>query len=495
LIGRSRAAVAAAVFHRLSRAAVAALPLLLLPALPLAPARAADAVPEATRVQAARLTRAAMESDDAWNKLVELCDGIGHRLSGSPELARAVDWAVERMELDGLENVRRQRAMVPVWIRGEESARLVSPRRMELAMLGLGRSIGTPPGGITAPVVVVSDFAAFDALPARAVEGRIVLWNAPFVTYSETVKYRAEGAKRAAEKGAVASLVRSVGRGSLRSPHTGAMAEHEEGQRRIPAAALSIEDAELIARLAERRHEVRVHLTMNARTAPDAESFNVIGEVRGRELPGEIVVIGGHLDSWDVGQGAHDDGGGCVVAMEAARLIARAERRPRRTVRVVLWTNEENGTEGAKAYRDAAAESGELARHFAAIESDGGVEAPWGFGVSVWRHSGTWRDEKKEEIDEPREARVLRAVQEISRLLAPVEADSVRAGGGGADIAPLMKEQVPGLALRTPMDLYWDIHHTHADTVDKVDPEALRRNVAAMAVMAYALADLPRTLD
>lgn len=463
--------------------------------LPAARAAGAEPVAEPTRVQAARLMRAAMESDDAWNKLVELCDGIGHRLSGSPPLARAVDWAVERMELDGLENVRRQRAVVPVWIRGEESAHLVAPRRMELAMLGLGRSVGTPPGGLTAPVVVVSDFAAFDALPPRAVEGRMVLWNAPFTGYSETVKYRYEGAKRAAEKGAVASLIRTVGRRSLRNPHTGAMKEYEEGERRIPAAALSIEDAEMIARLAERHRDVQVHLSMGARTAPDAESFNVIGEVRGRELPEEIVVIGGHLDSWDVGQGAHDDGGGCVVAMEAARLIARADRRPRRTVRVVLWTNEENGTKGAEAYRDAALESGELARHFAAIESDGGVELPWGFGVSVWRPSGTWRDATKEEIDEPREERVLRAVQGIAPLLAPVEADSVRSGGGGADISPLMKAGVPGLALRTPMELYWDIHHSHADTMDKVDPEALRRNVAAMAVMAYALADLPRTLD
>lgn len=446
-------------------------------------------------MQAARLLRAAMESDDAWNKLVELCDGVGHRLSGSPQLARAVDWAVERMELDGLENVRRQRALVPVWIRGEESAHLVSPRRLELAMLGLGRSVGTPPGGITAPVVVVSDFAALDALPARDVEGRMVLWNAPFVTYSETVKYRTEGAKRAAEKGAVASLVRSVGRRTLRNPHTGAMKEYEEGQRRIPAAALAIEDAEMIARLAERHRDVQVRLEMSARTDADAESFNVIGEVRGRELPDEIVVIGGHLDSWDVGQGAHDDGGGCVVAMEAARLIARAERKPRRTVRVVLWTNEENGTQGAKAYHAAAKESGELARHFAAIESDGGVEAPWGFGASVWTPSETWRDEKKEEVDEARERRVLQVMKEISALLAPVEADSVRSGGGGADITPLMKEGIPGLALRTPMELYWDIHHTHADTVDKVDPEALRKNVAAMAVMAYILADLPRTLE
>jgi carboxypeptidase Q len=199
-----------------------------------------------------------------------------------------------------------------------------------------------------------------------------------------------------------------------------------------------------------------------------------------------VVVIGGHLDSWDVGQGAHDDGGGCVVAMEAARLISELGLRPRRTIRVVLWTNEENGTRGADAYRDAV--TGELERPHAAIEADLGVEAPWGFGVSVWKGDD-------EAVDEPRQERVLAVVQEIGMLLRPVQADSTKIGGGGADIAPLMKGRVPGLALRTAMELYWDIHHSEADTVDKVDPEALQRNIAAMAVMAYVLADLPGRLD
>jgi carboxypeptidase Q len=192
-----------------------------------------------------------------------------------------------------------------------------------------------------------------------------------------------------------------------------------------------------------------------------------------------------------VGQGAHDDGGGCVAAMEAARLIVAAGLRPRRTVRVVLWTNEENGTRGAKEY----AKLGDAGRHFAAIECDGGVEAPWGFGVTVWRDRSRWRDPDKAEVDTARQARVLDVVRDVAALLEPVGADSVRAGGGGADIAPLMSGTVPGIALRTTMELYWDIHHSRADTADKIDPEALRRNVAALAVMAYVLADLPGTLD
>jgi carboxypeptidase Q len=212
----------------------------------------------------------------------------------------------------------------------------------------------------------------------------------------------------------------------------------------------------------------------------------VIGEVTGSELPEEVVVIGGHLDSWDVGQGAHDDGGGCVVAMEAARLMHELGLRPRRTLRVVLWTNEENGTRGADAYCDSSGTP--ASKHFAAIESDGGVEDPWGFGLSVWQQ-GT------EDADGARQSRALATLRDIGTLLTSVAADSIAEGGGGADIAPLMKHGVPGLALRTSMELYWDIHHSEADTVDKIDPEALRKNVAAMAVMGYVLADMPGTLD
>jgi carboxypeptidase Q len=440
---------------------------------------------------AQRLLHAALSSDESWKKLSYLCDFIGARLSGSESLEKAVKWAEQSMIEDGLENVRLQPVLVPHWVRGTESATLVHPRTLELNMLGLGRSIGTPPGGISAEVLPVQNFAELAALPEEAVHGKIVLWNVPFTSYGETVKYRSTGGMEASRKGAVASLLRTVGKRSLDNPHTGAQSEQKKDVAPIPAAALSIEDAELIARLAAAGAKPQVHLSMEARMLPDALSHNVVGEVRGRELPDEIVVVGGHLDSWDVGQGAHDDGGGCIVAMEAVRLLHQAGIRPRRTVRAVLWTNEENGTRGAKEYHRIARESREA--HVAAIECDGGVENPWGFGVSV-RKAGPVEEDKDNEVDPARQARALAILREFALWIAPVEADSIGEGGGGADIDPLMDDGVPGLALQTPMELYWDIHHSHADTLDKIDPAALRRNVAAMAVMVYLLAEVPEKL-
>jgi carboxypeptidase Q len=271
----------------------------------------------------------------------------------------------------------------------------------------------------------------------------------------------------------------------LRTPHTGAL-RYEEKVPKIPSAAISLEDAEMIDRLDERGIPVRVKLRMEARTLPDVLSHNVIGELRGNELPEEVVVLGGHLDSWDVGQGAHDDGGGCVISMEAVRLIHDLGLRPRRTLRVVLWTNEENGLRGGDVYRDSLGTR--VRTHVAAIESDGGVERPMGFGVRILK-------EGTKEIDEPRHQRALQSAREIAPLLARIGADKIFENGGGADIGPLMRAGVPGLGHRTTMEKYFHWHHTHADMVDKVDPEELRKNVAAMAVMAYVLADMPGHID
>jgi len=435
--------------------------------------------------QAKKLLHAALSSGESWEKLRHLCDFIGARLSGSESLEFAVQWAHQSMMEDGLENVELQAVLVPHWKRGQESAMLVHPRELELSMMGLGRSIGTAAGGITAEVIPVRSFDELASLPDEQVRGKMVLWNVPFTTYGETVKYRTKGGIEASRRGAVASLVRTVGKRSLRNPHTGAQSEDEKDVRPIPAAALAIEDAELLSRLAAAGAKPKVHLSMEARTFPDALSHNVVGEVRGREFPNEVVVVGGHLDSWDVGQGAHDDGGGCVVAMEAVRLLKQLGIRPRRTVRVVLWTNEENGTRGAKEYHRLAKERRET--HVAAIESDGGVENPRGFGVTI-RKNGS------QDVDELRQKRALEILREFALWIAPIEADSISEGGGGADIDPLMDDGVPGLALQTPMELYWDIHHSHADTLDKIDPAALRKNVAAMAVMAYLLAEVPERL-
>lgn len=441
---------------------------------------------ETLSAHADRLLQAGLRSDEAMRKLVALCDGAGHRLSGSEGLERAVDWAENAMREDGLDRVERMPVTVPRWVRGQESASLVSPRALELAMLGLGGSSATPPEGITAEIVVVSNFEEFFALPADRVLGKIVLWNAPFTTYGETVRYRLHGMHAASRRGARASLLRTVGRRTLRNPHTGIQAADSAGVRSIPAAAISIEDAEFLARLAQAGEAPIVRLFMEASTLPDALSHNVIGEITGREFPNEIVTIGGHLDSWDVGQGAHDDAGGCIVAMEAVRLLRVLGLQPRRTVRVVLWTNEENGTRGAEEYRRVSLARGET--HAAAIESDGGVEDPVGFALTI-RHPGAGAAVATERQD-----RALAFLREISLGLAPAGADSMRAGGGGADIDPLMREGVPGFALVTAMELYWDLHHSHADTIDKIDPAALRRNVAAMAWMAYVLAEMPERL-
>lgn len=307
-------------------------------ALPARGAVAAARAPEAPiasryRATAERLIGAALSSDHAWFRLSQLCDGIGHRLSGSPALERAVAWGAAAMREDGLERVRLQPVVVRHWERGEERAELVEPAYQRLSILGLGRSIGTPPGGITAPVVAVKSYSELHALPSDSVRGKIVLYDIPFTTYSETVRYRGGGARRASALGAVAILMRSVGPVSLRTPHTGAMSAYVDSFPPIPGAAVTIEDAAMIRRLLDRGERVVVHLEMGARTLPDAPSHNVVGEIRGRERPEEVVVIGGHIDSWDVGQGAQDDGGGCVISMEALRLIKQLGLRSRRSSR------------------------------------------------------------------------------------------------------------------------------------------------------------------
>jgi hypothetical protein len=404
-------------------------------------------------------------------KLSYLCDRIGNRLSGSPALEKAITWAAAQMKQDGLANVTTPLVKVPHWVRGNESASLVEPVNKPLTILGLGGSIATSKKGITAEVVPVSTFEELDK-KGKTVEGKIVLFNVPYEGYGRTVTFRTAGASRAARLGAVAMLVRSITPVSLQSPHTGAL-EYTQGIPKIPAAAVTIEDAMLMQRLVDAGNTVTVHLEMEARTLPDADSANVIGEIPGREKPEEVVVIGGHIDSWDVGAGAQDDGSGIITALEAAYLIHKLGLQPRRTLRVVFWTNEENGGMGGEAYRDWVGD--QVKNHVAAIEMDGGAEKPAGFGISG-------RSDMQG---------MLARVREIGRLLERIDAGSIQSGGGGADISPLMRDGVPGLAVRTVGTHYFDWHHTRADTIDKVKLEDLRANIAAMAVMAYVLADMP----
>jgi carboxypeptidase Q len=415
---------------------------------------------------ARKLIAESQRTDFAWQRLAELTDTFGPRLSGSEALERALDWAVAAMKKDGLENVRKEPVLVPKWVRGRESFDLVEPVRQPLPLLGLGNSVGTPAAGIEADVLVV---ASFDELKARAgdARGRIVLFNAPFTNYGQTVVYRTTGPSRAAELGAVAALVRSIGPTGLRTPHTGST-NYDPAVAKIPAAAISAEDADRFARLQSRGVRIRVRLAMEARFEPDAQSYNVVGELRGRELPDEIVLVGCHIDSWDVGAGASDDGGGCVVTWEALRLMKTLDLRPRRTVRVVLFTNEENGLRGGNAYRDA--HLAELPKHILLLESDGGVFDPNGFGFTG-----------------PDAARAI--VTSIASLLEPIGASRIGASGSGADIGPSAAAgSIPTMSHEVRGD-YFLIHHTHADTIARITPKQMSDNAAAIAVMTYGVAE------
>lgn len=435
------------------------------------PAERRGSIAESYADVANRLIEAALADSFAYERLTEMVDRFGHRFSGSVGLERAVDWILAEMKKDGLQNVRGEPVLVPHWVRGEESLELVAPRRMKLPMLGLGGSIGTPPEGIRAEVLVVR---SFDELELRAdqAKGKIVLLNAPFTSYGQTVTYRVVGAVAAAKAGAVASLIRSVTPFSMQTPHTGQM-RYDPSVPEIPHAAITVEDAEMLQRMQERGERIEVLLKMEAQRLPDVPSRNVTAEIVGWEHPEEVVVLGGHIDSWDVGQGAMDDGGGSVAAWEAVRLMQALGLRPRRTVRVVLWANEENGLRGAYAYRDIHA--AELADHVLAIESDAGVFKPLGFGF-------TGSDE------------AFRVIREIGALLDPIGAGATSRGGGGADIGPIMKEGVPGMGLHVDGDRYFWYHHTAADTIDKLDPREMAQCVAALAVMAYVTADMPERL-
>jgi len=439
-------------------------------------AQPAGNLTEQYRETAGKLIDAAMVDEGGMEKLSYLCDRIGNRLSGSFALEKAVAWAAAQMNHDGLVNVSTPRVKVPHWVRGNESAALMEPVVKPLAILGLGGSVATPKKGITAEVVPVSTFEELERKGRAAIEGKIVFFNAPYEAYGRTVMYRTAGPSRAARLGAVASLVRSITPVSLQSPHTGAV-EYMEGTPKIPAAAVTIEDALLIQRLVDAGNVVSVHLEMEGHMLPDADSANVIGEIPGRERPEEVVVIGGHIDSWDVGAGAQDDGSGIITALEAAHLIHQLGLRPRRTLRVVFWTNEENGGAGGVAYRQWVGDA--VRNHVAAIEMDGGAEKPAGFGLTTPGESMA----------------ALTRAREIGKLLDRIDAGSIQPGGGGADIAPLLHDGVPGLAVRTIATHYFDYHHSRADTVDKVNLQDLRANIAAMAVMAYVLADMPETLQ
>jgi len=426
---------------------------------------------DAYRDTAHRLIGESMSTTFAWDRLALLGDTFGHRLSGSEALDNAIAWAAAEMKKDGLEHVRTEPVKVPHWVRGRESLEIVEPHRSALAMLGLGNSVGTAPDGIEADVVVLRSFAELDAAAAR-VKGKIVLFNVPFTTYGETVAYRTAGPSRAAARGAAAMLVRAVGPPGLRTPHTGVLS-YTTTDPRIPAAAIATEDADRLQRMQNRGTRVRLRLKMEAKFLPEAESANVVAEIRGSERPDEVVVVGGHFDSWDVGTGSTDDGGGCIVTWEALRLLKKLNLRPKRTVRVVLFTNEENGLAGGRAYLERY--RSQLANHVLMLESDSGVFRPTGFGFTGSMAARS-------------------TMQQIATLLQPIGADQIGPSGGGADIGPAVEAgSIPAMSLEVAGN-YFLIHHTEADTVDKIDPVDMAKAAAAIAIVAYVVADLPDRL-
>ncbi len=430
-----------------------------------------------------RLRAAAMKSDYAYNELQHLTDNIGPRLSGSPQAQKAVDYVAGEMRALGAE-VTLEKAVVPHWVRGMETGELTAwpgqaqGTTQKIVLTALGGSTATPPEGITTEVVVVDDWKQLHALPAGAVKGKILLFNHPFdkelaatghglEAYGNGVVFRAAGPIAGAAVGAVAVLVRSVGGADFRLPHTG-MTEYPENGAKIPAAAVSAEDAEMLKVLAS-QGTVTMHLTLTPQTLPDAQSYNVIADWKGTEHPEQVVVVSGHLDSWDLGTGAIDDGAGVVVSMQAIQLLKELGIHTRRTVRVIAWMSEEEGSEGARAYM--AEHTAEMGNHVGAIESDLGADHPTGIYYAGKPELGRW----------------LRPVAQV--LDADGAGSLENAPETGEDIAGMTEKGVPSFAPLQDSRFYFNYHHTAADTFDKVDKKHLNENAAVMAVLAYALAD------
>jgi hypothetical protein len=419
-----------------------------------------------------KLVGGALSDGVAYARLEELTDTIGPRLSGSPGAEAAVRWALQKFQQDGLA-ARLEPVKVPHWVRGEEHGEILPAPGIAghpLALTALGNSVG---GEVTGEVIEARYLRDIAALGEKA-RGKVIFLNHTMGSkggYGDWVDLRTRGPAVAGKLGAAGVLLRSLATASFRSPHTG-VTIYDESAPKIPAAAVSTEDAAQIHRLLA-RGPVRVKFTLGCRMLPDADSANVVGEVRGREKPDEIVLLGAHLDSWDLADGANDDGAGVVTMMEVGRLIAQLQPAPRRTVRIVLYMNEENGSAGGKGY--AAAHAAELAKHVAAMEADSGAARPLGVAV----HAGGDG------------AALLRPwlAPLVSLGIEPTDGDA-----GGADIGPLGMAGVPFAGVPVEGAHYFDIHHSAADTFDKIDPEALAKEIAAYAMTAYALAEMPGTL-
>jgi Zn-dependent M28 family amino/carboxypeptidase len=431
----------------------------------------------------ARLRDAALKDTYAFNELRHLTDNIGPRLSGSPQAQQAVNYVAAEMRALGAD-VTLEKASVPHWVRGTETAEVVEwPGQIpgttqKIVLTALGGSVATPPDGLTADVMVVDNWQALRALPADAAKGKILLFNHVFDkqlaaqgggldAYIGSVVYRGAGPAAGAAQGAAAVLVRSAGGADFRLPHTG-LTEYAPGLPKIPAAAVTAEDADLLKNLAS-QGRVKLHLTLTPETLPDVDSYNVIADWKGTEHPEQVVIVSGHLDSWDLGTGAIDDGAGIAVSMQAIQLMKALGIRPRRTVRFVAWMSEEQGSEGAAAYM--LDHKAEVVNHIGAIESDLGADHPTGIYYAGKKELGQW-------------------LRPVSQVLEAIGAETlISAPQTGEDIDGLTLRGVPSFAPVQDSRFYFNYHHTAADTFDKIDMRHLNENAAVMTVLAYALAD------
>jgi Zn-dependent M28 family amino/carboxypeptidase len=421
------------------------------------------------------IVRTALVQNRSIEFLRELCD-IGPRLSGSEQYEKAVQWSKATMERLGADRVWLEPVKVPHWVRGNKEEAVVYPakRRMlvPVRVAALGGSMATPEDGLMGEVVEVRSFDELKAL-GTAAKGKIIFFNRPmdrgqintFAAYGGAVDQRGRGAIEAARAGGIAAVIRSMTTRIDDVPHTGAMGYHDSIPK-IPVAAVSTRDADRLSELLRAEPGSKMRLTLNCETLPDAATWNVIGEIRGSELPNEVIVVGGHLDSWDKGDGAHDDGAGCVQSIEVLRLIKELGLKPKRTIRAVMFANEENGLRGGIAYA-AVQRPGE--RHVAAIESDAGGFVPRGFGVS--------------------DSAAYVRIKPWEPLFAFMNADRIVRGGGGADISPLMRQGVPGIGLNVDSQRYFDVHHSDNDVFEAVNERELALGAGAMAVLAYLIAE------
>ena len=409
--------------------------------------------------------------NQSYNRLAKFVDKYGARFSGSESLEDSIDYMLYQLQQDGFDNVHGEEVNITQWIRGDEWAQLIEPRSYKIAMLGLGTSVGTPEGGITAYAVVMR---SFDELEQRKdeVRDRIVIFNPTFVSYGETVAYRAYGASRAAKYGAVATLIRTIAPFSIYTPHTG-MQEYDSNVPKIPTACITIEDADMLDRLELDGERLRIQLNMPAKTNPMVTSRNTVAEIKGSTYPDQVVVVSGHLDSWDVGQGAMDDGGGAFISWQALTTIKALGLTPKRTLRLVLWTDEEFGGVGSQQYYER--HKDEASNISILFESDMGVFLPYGIQF-------TGSPETKA------------IMQEIGKLLTSINSSEVYDNGEGTDINWWRNDKVPIASLANHNEHFFWFYHFNGDTMDVLDPVEMNLCSAVWTVYAYVLADIDQVL-